>query len=156
MEDDYVKILLVDGHKNEASKIKACLTQDADKVFQVLHCNAHSDAALILEGDAFETDVIILDLFLMDEVNPQEIYRSISQVAEDIPIIVMTGKDAHSLAREVTACGASDIVIRERFESAPQRLLGAIEFSMIRNRLVQGIKEKCTSKLLNISAFCTG
>ena len=147
MENDNINILLVDGHKKEASKIKACLTQNEERIFQILHCNSHHDAIRILEDDAFEVDVIILDLFLLDTINHQEIYKTISQIAEDVPIIVMTEEEAHSLACDVTACGASDIVIRERFEIAPKRLLDAIEFSIIRSKLVQEVKEKCASEV---------
>jgi hypothetical protein len=55
---------------------------------------------------------------------------------------VITDKEGHGLAKKVTAGGAADIVIRERFESYPKRLLDAIEFSIIRGELLREIKEK--------------
>ena len=59
----------------------------------------------------------------------------------------MTDQQAHSLACEVTAEGAAAIVRHEGFEAFPKRLLDAIEFSIIRGKLLRELKEKSAGEV---------
>lgn len=141
MKTEHVNILLVDTHAIEASKVKAFLEQHSELPFCVSHCASRSTALQVLKGKSTKVDAIILDLFLIDPTNPKETYKLIHDAAGDTPIIVMTGRKGHALACEVTAEGASAVVVRERFEADPTRLLDAIEFSLIRANLLRELKE---------------
>ncbi len=107
METERVNILLMDTHATEASKVKTFLEQHSELPFCVSHSASRSSALQFLKGKSIKVDAIILDLFLIDPINPKETYRLIRDAAGDTPIIVMTGRKGHALACEVTAEDAS-------------------------------------------------
>lgn len=55
---------------------------------------------------------------------------------------MITDSKSHEQALKIVANGASDIVVRERLETYPGRLLDAIEFSLIRQKLNREMREK--------------
>ncbi len=149
METNHVNILLVDNHPAEGWKIKTILKQSINPAFRIWLAHSREDALHILEKDNIRIDIVVLDLFLVDPANPKDTYNIIRHSAKDIPIIVITGKQAHSLAREVTAEGAEDVIVRERIDAHPQRLLDAIEFSMLRNKRLILLKAKTAGEIDN-------
>jgi DNA-binding NtrC family response regulator len=147
MEINHVNILLVDSHPAEGWKIKTVLKQSIKPSFRTWLAHSREDALRILEKGNIRIDIVVLDLFPVDPINPKETYKIIGHAAKDTPIIVITGKQAHSLACEVTAEGAADVIVRERFDAHPQRLLDAIEFSMLRHKRLLQLKEKTEGEI---------
>jgi DNA-binding NarL/FixJ family response regulator len=147
MEDTHINIFLVDSHPSDASKIKMLLENNTELPVQVSQCNFRADALRFLKEKSVKTDVIILDLFVVDPNNSEETFQAVHRAAEDIPIVVITEKSSHALACTVTAGGAADIVIRERLELYPIRLLDAIEFSIIRANLLREHKEMSAAEI---------
>jgi PleD family two-component response regulator len=156
METNHVNILLVDSHPAEGWKIKTVLKQSMKPTFRIWLAHSREDALRTLEKDNVNIDIVVLDLFLVDPANPKETYKIIGQAAKDTPIIVIIGKQAYSLAREVTVEGAADVIVRERFDAHPQRLLDAIEFSMLRNRRLLQLKEKTVGEHKRVLHWMTG
>jgi DNA-binding NarL/FixJ family response regulator len=136
METSHVNILLVDSHPAEGWKIKTVLKESVKPTFRIWHAYSRADALRILGKSNIKIDIVVLDLFLIDPISPKETYKIIGQAAKDTPIIVITGNQSHSLARDLTAEGAADVIVRERFDVHQQRLLDAIEFSLLRNELL--------------------
>lgn len=138
METICVNILLLDEQGIERSETQKFLKQWVKPSFRIWRCNCGAEALNFLEERNDEIDIIVLDL----SINPKEVYNKIYEAAEDTPIIVITNQKDHALAYEVTARGAADVIIRERFEAFPQRLLDAIELSMIRSQHIHDLKKR--------------
>jgi DNA-binding NarL/FixJ family response regulator len=147
MEASDINVLLVDNRVSEGSKIKTYLEQVTNPSVRVWCHDTRAESLHFLKENHVRIDAIILDLFIADPTNPKETYKLIKQSAEDIPIIVITDAADRDLACEVTAEGARDIVVRERFEASPQRLLDAIEFTIIRSNLLREMKGKTAKEI---------
>ena len=144
-------VLLIDSHPTDALKIKTfleqtVLEQNAEPSYRVWHYNSLAQALTCLKEKTVRIDVILLDVFINDSGNPKDIYQTISQAAQDTPIIVITAKASHAQACEAVSEGASAIIVRERFTLLPDRLRDSIEFSIIRNKLLTELKKKSAAE----------
>ncbi len=144
-EDDFIKMLLVSDNEADVKKIKKRLEETIRIACHIWHCITLKEALEHLNKRGLQADVIILDLGLVGTSNPKEIYKKIGRAAQRTPIIVLTGEgeEEHDLATFVMEAGASDHMIRGQFD----RLLDAIEFSLIRHKIIQKTRDESTSDL---------
>jgi CheY-like chemotaxis protein len=140
MKNKNTKILLVSDNKPDISNIKFKLEESIKFHCEIWHCEILVQALDFLNNEQFMVDIVILDLGLVDPANPKEIYEKMGEATPDIPIIVLTGmgEKEHELATYVMEAGANDHMIRGQFS----RLIDAIEFSIIRQKLVTNTADK--------------
>lgn len=134
------KILLVSDSKADVSNIKFRLEESIDFPCYIWHCQTLDEALDYLNKRKLRADIVILDLGLIGTANPKDIYDKMGDVAQNIPIIVLTGagKEEHDLATFVMEAGASDHMVRGQFS----RIADAIEFSLIRHKITAATSEQ--------------
>jgi DNA-binding response OmpR family regulator len=131
-----IEILLINDNGDDVIIIKDTLEKNMRVPWHIVHCENIKEAL----PRTFKADVIILDLGLHSFDLPNKIFEDIEGIASDTPIIVLTGagKDEFELATIVMEMGAADQIIRGKFG----RLVDAIEFSLIRQKITTDKKEK--------------
>lgn len=137
-----LRVLLVDSHPADASHILSFLENNGEMDLDIFHMPTRAAAHRFLKDNPDSMDVIILDIFLVDASDPARTYDLFRRAAGETPMIVITDAEARQLAHEVTLNGAADIVIRETFMNYPLRLTDAIDFAIIRGRLMREMKQR--------------
>ncbi len=134
-EPDKIHILIVDDDPAEVDNIKVWLGRDMRVPWGVVHCVKLTE---VLPRTA-TVDLIILKPEMQGFVSPEDVFRNIEDMVFEIPIIVLTNADAeHSMSTYVMEKGAADVVIRGQFA----RLVDAIEFALIRQRLTTRMRKE--------------
>lgn len=142
-EQTNTRILLLSDSLAVVEKIRLRLEESIRSPCSVWHCHELVMALESLNAGKHRTDIIILDLGLIGTISPKEIYEKMGEAAQNIPIIALTGtsEEQHELATFVMEAGASDHMVRGRFN----RLTDAIEFSLIRNKIAMNASDKNAS-----------
>jgi signal transduction histidine kinase len=79
-------------------------------------------------------DAILLDLSLPDSSGLDTV-RAMRAATSDVPIVVLTGNDEHSLALDALEAGAQDYLVKGQFD---QEMLGrALHYAQVRSKLEQ-------------------
>ncbi len=77
-------------------------------------------------------DAILLDLSLPDSSGLDTV-RAMRAAVRDVPIVVLTGNDEHSLALDALEAGAQDYLVKGQFD---QDMLGrALRYALVRSKL---------------------
>jgi DNA-binding response OmpR family regulator len=136
----FTKILLVSDNKVDVGDIKNVLEKSINFECYIWHCPTLEDAINYLDKRKLRVQIIILDLGLNNPLDSKKIYDAIGIAAQKIPIIVLTGsgKEDRDLATYVMEAGASDRIVRGQFN----RLIDAIEFSLIRHKIAIEVLDK--------------
>lgn len=142
-----LKILLVCDNVADIDNIMLRLEDTIKSPCYVWHCTTLKEALDKLGKNNLRADIIILDLGLIGDTEPKEIYETMNAAAGGIPIIVLTGKgeEEHNLATFAMKAGAADNMIRGEFSG----LTDAIEFALIRQDITKLAKLETTKALLN-------
>ena len=83
-------------------------------------------------------DAILLDLSLPDSAGHATVH-AMHAAAPDVPIVVLTGSDEHSLALDALKAGAQDFLVKGRFD---QDMLGrALRYALVRGKLEQDLRQ---------------
>lgn len=86
-----------------------------------------------------KADLVILKPEMGGSSSPKEIFNDIDSMVFEVPIIVITSEgDERGLSTYVIEQGAADTVIRGHFA----RLVDAIEFALIRQKIKTSSREK--------------
>ena len=128
-----LEILLIDDLDLDIQEIKSELTDTMYGEFNLTHMSQLQGSLDLLENKKLKFDVILLDLGLINERKPQEIFEAVDALSKDIPIIVITGKNEEDLALFVVNCGAADNMTRGNFATTYGKLRDAIRFSLVRS-----------------------
>lgn len=141
------KILLVCDNSAEIETIRLRLEEAIKVPCCVWHCITLAEGLDLLTNKKLHPDIIILDLGLIDAGNPKEVYLRMGDVANNIPIIALTGTGMveNDLATFVMEAGAADRMVRGQFD----RLADAIEFALIRSRNMTKAREVALDKSHN-------
>lgn len=128
------KILLVCDDRADIQNIKLRLEESVKIPCYVWHYKTLIEAVEILNHNKLRADIIILDLGLIGTASPKDVYQKMGDAACNIPIIVLTGtsEEDQNLATFVMESGAADHIVKGQFS----RLADAIEFSLIRHKLI--------------------
>ena len=109
MEDDHVRVLLVEDSPSDALLLREHLNQYPLQTFDVQHAECLADAVELLAQKLF--DVILLDLNLPD-ANGLETCVRMNKAARRVPIIVLTGMDDEKIAWEAMREGIEDYLVK--------------------------------------------
>lgn len=137
-------ILLINDKPADVQNIEQHLSETMRLPWTLIQCPDIREAT----PHVGKADIIILDLALSPLVTPKEIFQDIEELAFETPIIVLRGEgpDEHDLATYVMEQGAADNMIRGKFG----RLVDAIEFALIRQKITTG-KREAREQILNNS-----
>ena len=139
-EKDKIHILLINEDSKETKDIKSWLEQDMRVPYALTHCVKVSEALPRI----IKADLVVLKPQMEGFSSPNEVYQSIGDVAFQIPIIVLADADGeHNLSTYVMEQGAADVIVRGQFS----RMVDAIEFALIRQRITTETKSASDKKL---------
>lgn len=125
-------LLLVEDNPGDADLVREMLSDPAHAGFNILHVSRLADAIDKLR--ASDVDVIVLDLRLPDCDGVASV-KAVRQIAEEVPIIVLTGSDDEVLAHACIEAGAHDYLAKE--ETRARNLKRAIGYAIARMREAQ-------------------
>lgn len=137
-----IQILLIDDCETDIHEIKKQLDETMVEKFSLLHLRDLPESVDILQNDEIHIDIILLDLSLTNPQTPKEIFTTIEEVVNNIPIIVITGKEEHELALFVINGGAADNMSRGDFATTYGKLRDAISFSLARCTILKDARKR--------------
>ena len=126
MDDDKIQVLLIEDSLTDALLVQDELGHAAEGEFAVTHVQRLSHALKQLQLQHF--DVALLDLSLPDS-DGLETFSRLHHVAENMPIVLLTGQVDESLALRALKAGAQDYLMKEKVLSGvlPRVIRYAIE-----------------------------
>src|ERR1700733_5988656 len=123
-------ILLIEDNLGDARLLREMLGEQGSHDIELTHVQCMSDAEKYLSQRA--VDMILLDLGLPDARGLSAIRRA-HAAAPSIPLVVLTGLDDESMAKQALQEGAQDYLIKGQIEA--RGLLRALRYSTERKRL---------------------
>lgn len=124
-----MKILMIEDNPVDGLFVSESLHQVVGFEYELCQCGTLADAFEQMGATHF--DVVLLDLWLPDSEGLETCQRVVSQ-DRDIPVVVMTGTDDRTLAKEAIRIGAQDYLVKGAFSgSAIARVL---EYAIDRHR----------------------
>ena len=155
VEDEVVKILLVEDNPGDARLIRERLLEVPSFQHHVTHVGRLSEARRQLANARF--DVALLDLVLPDKPRMGSLIEIYDQSAR-LPIVVLTGLDDETLAMWTLEEGAQDYLVKDQIDG--QSLVRCIRHAMKRHttqrerlrRLLPPLPERELAKSLPISS----
>lgn len=136
MAKPIIKTLLVEDSASDALIVQEELSQVPGVSFAVTPTQRLATAMDHLEAQNF--DVVLLDLSLPDS-NGIETFMRVREVAQDIPVVVLSGQADEEFAVRAVQAGAQDYLIKGRLH---EQILGrAIRYAIERNRSETALRE---------------
>src|ERR1700729_2084321 len=123
-------ILLIEDNLGDARLLREMLGEQGSHDIELTHVQCMSEAEKYLSQRA--VDMILLDLGLPDARGLGAIRRA-HAAAPSVPLVVLTGLDDESLAKQALQEGAQDYLIKGQIEA--RGLLRALRYSTERKRL---------------------
>jgi DNA-binding NarL/FixJ family response regulator len=115
MDDQVVKVLLIEDNPIDTRLIRELLADAVDVRFEVQGAGRLSTAIESLARSANAIDVILLDLSLPDSQGI-ETFQAIDALGTSIPIVVLTGLDDAQLAVQAMRQGAQDYLVKGKVD----------------------------------------
>ncbi len=143
------RILVVEDNPGDFLLIEDFIHEQFSRP-EILEITTYADAALKISRAPGEVDVILLDLSLPDKTGA-ELVTSILEVADTIPVIILTGFSDIDFSTRSIAQGISDYLVKDDLTGAMlyKSIVYAIERK--RNFLQLQESEKRYSLLFNLS-----
>jgi signal transduction histidine kinase len=123
-------ILLIEDNLGDARLFREMLGEQESRHIELTHVPCMSDAEKYLSQRS--VDMILLDLGLPDAQGLSAIRRA-HAAAPSVPLVVLTGLDDESLAKQALQEGAQDYLIKGQIET--RGLLRALGYATERKRL---------------------
>jgi PAS domain S-box-containing protein len=130
---EVIKILLVEDNPGDVVIIREMLKETQNNDFEVTVADNLEGGIKYLMNEDF--DILLLDLNLPDSEGI-ETFDSINQIAQNLPIIILTGLADEEIAISVVGKGAQDYLIKGQTDG--QLLTKSIKYSIER----KGIEKK--------------
>jgi signal transduction histidine kinase len=128
MDTVNVKLLLIEDHSHSAMLLHDLLSNSFDPSFDINVVETLADSLAHLSNN--EADVVLLDLSLPDS-GGLDSFRILHTKFPPLPIIVLTGLDDQSIAKEAIGLGAQDYLVKG--ETPYGLLIRSILYSIQRN-----------------------
>jgi two-component sensor histidine kinase/CheY-like chemotaxis protein len=141
MEDEHIKILLVEDNPGDARLIREMLSGARSAKFDLKWADKLSTGLECLA--AGEVDVLLLDLLLPDSHGFNTFAKAYAQ-APEIPTVVLTGLDDETLAVKAVREGAQDYLVKGQLDG--NLLERSIRYAIERKRAVEQIKASLREK----------
>ena len=131
---ELVNVLLVEDDVVDAKRVQRMLRSSSRSTYQVTHLRHLQDALVHLTSEP--VDVVLLDLSLPDSEGPTTV-QQVQQVAPEVPVVVLTGRDDASLVEELLTAGVQDYLPKGR--EAEEVLQRSLFYAMERQRLLKAL-----------------
>jgi sigma-B regulation protein RsbU (phosphoserine phosphatase) len=129
MEIKTIKILLIEDNLDDVFSLRMVLQRGAGMHFDLQSVqNLAEGLSRLAVGDI---DAVLLDLSLPDS-DGMETFHAVKAGARDVPIIVLSGLDAETLAVNAVHAGAEDYLVKGRVDS--QLITRAIIYAIERTQ----------------------
>jgi DNA-binding response OmpR family regulator len=140
MEDQIIRVLLVEDSDTEAKVITECLKVSRLGRFEVVLVDRMSIAIEFLKKDMF--DVVVLDLTLPDSQGP-DTFLTIAPIARKAGVVVLTSNDDETLAIAALKSGVQDYQLKGQVNEKefPRVVLYAFERKTLYNELCKNTEE---------------
>ena len=137
MDDNKVRILLVEDNKDFAKLVQVYLQRYEKDKFEIVWKENYTDTINELESNR-NFDVILMDYFLPGK-NGLEITKELKAKKINNPIIFLTVNKDFELALDVMKLGVDDYLVKEEISSPvlPRTVLSVIEKHRLHDQLVQ-------------------
>jgi two-component system cell cycle response regulator len=133
--DEPIRILLIEDNPDDVEVVKRSLRSDG-KSYSITVVDRV--AAILPLLDEKRVDLILLDLGLPDSTGLESFDRLRAQ-APDVPVIILTGRDDLTTAREAVRKGAQDYLVKGQLEG--NLLLHGVRYAAERHALHQELEE---------------
>lgn len=137
MENDKIKILLIEDNKDFAKLVQVYLRRFDKEKFVVEWKENYADTIATLDASR-DFDIILMDYFLPGK-NGLEITRELLERKIDIPVVFLTVNKDFELAVDVMKLGVDDYLVKEEISSPvlPRTVLNVIEKHRLKQQLVE-------------------
>lgn len=125
-------LLLVEDNEGDADIVREIMSEADREAYRILHAKSLKEAIAVLRESPI--DVIVLDLRLPDCEGVQSV-RTLHNLANGTPIVVLTGAEDNQLAVACMDAGAQDYL--EKNEMRARTLRRAIGYAISRIREAQ-------------------
>ncbi|HCS21419.1 MAG TPA: histidine kinase [Bacteroidetes bacterium] len=117
---------------------------------RLIHLESFGSYKTFCQNEECKADVVLLDLTLPDKYG-EELIREVKSLAENIPVIVLTGYADAVFATKSLSLGASDYLVKD--EMTPTVLYKSLVYAIERNKnlLILKNSEKLYSDLFHLS-----
>jgi signal transduction histidine kinase len=129
MVDTRSRVLLVEDSPADAELVREMLDEPGTPAVEVVHVERLDDACRALEDET--PTCVLLDLSLPDASGLEGV-REVRSIAPNVPIVVLTGHDAETVALAALAAGAEDYLHKGQVDGAAVRR--AIRYAVERKR----------------------
>jgi MinD-like ATPase involved in chromosome partitioning or flagellar assembly/ActR/RegA family two-component response regulator len=129
MEDELMKVLLIEDNPGDARLIREMLAEERGAPFDLEHADRLSTGLGRLAAGGI--DVVLLDLSLPDSRGLSTFVRVHAQ-APEVPIVLLTGRDDEELAVEAMREGAQDYLVKGQVDSS--LLVRSMRYAIERHR----------------------
>lgn len=147
MARDNIFALLIEDNPADIFLLTELLQDCGAKLWQIAHCQRLKLALEQLRHQTF--DVILLDLSLPDSQGLDTVVQLHAAVPHT-PIVVLTGLQDQTLARQAVAQGAQDYLVKGQFSA--ELLLKTVEYAIERAQILRKLQEK-TQELVTTNAI---
>lgn len=132
--NDSLRLLLVEDSRTYSQFLQGTLREMVKGDYSITAVDSLELAAQ--EAEAFDPDLILLDLFLPDSEGLNTL-RSMKDLCPDKAIVVLTGLDDEDTALEAIRTGAQDYLFKT--ETNPKTLERSIRYAWERNEFEQAL-----------------
>ena len=130
------EILLIEDSEEDAILVRRTIDKHLPGQFDVTHMATMLDAENYIKGHKDDISLMLLDLGLPDVSSSREAFEHMKEYAPQIPIVVLTGNEDHTLALSLLRAGAEDFVNKGQIQSRPELLRDTVEFASCRHELM--------------------
>ena len=134
-----MRVLVVEDNPGDVKLVQVALAQAEGEPIETLCAGRLADAVVHARAGV---DAVLLDLSLPDTRGLQTL-TSITEIAPDTPVIVLTGNNDNATAFEALRLGAQDYLVKGQVSD--EFLVRTIQYAIQRKRLEQTLKQKIDS-----------
>lgn len=136
MDQDYIKLLLIEDNIGDARLINEMINEVHDVRFRFEHAFRLSTGLEKLEKNLY--DVVLLDLGLPDSQGLDAL-KKVHAAAANLPIIIMTGLEDEALAVKAVQMGAQDYLLKLQIDSYV--LVRSIRYAIERKKSQESLQK---------------
>jgi two-component system, cell cycle response regulator len=135
MDSIAYRVLLVEDNPGDARLVQEFLREAEDETYCSVWVKNLAEASRLLNTEPF--DLILLDLSLPDS-HGLGTFQTVHAENSHLPVVVLTGLNDKTVARQAVHEGAQDYLIKDKLSS--DMLLRSIGYALERNRIYAALK----------------
>ncbi len=132
MDSRQISVLLVEDNRFEAEFLKEIFSLATEITWNCKHVSTLKDCRKQLA--TFRPDIIVLDMYLPDSQGLDTV-SAVTEIAESVPVLVLTGQDDTPIGLEAVRRGASEYLVKRAFDR--HTLSRIVQYAIARNEHVK-------------------